>query len=404
MRTIALLEIGNDGHREAYMRYFISALLDLDCKVVCMIPDVTSTKKWVEENHPQKKEHVIYHSISFFRDKFPAAGRLRERFNILYNWYYIRKTLIAIEKKYELEIDFVFFNFLDAYLINYTPTSLLDTILGKKWSGIYFFPAFLRLNSSLLFEKTKIGSRDYSMSAKNCIAIGIHDEGILKDFGKRLGNKKVMLFPEIADLSEPDRMDPFRQQILQAAKGRIVVGNIGLEKHKGNYEMMSLAKRADPGKYFFVFTGRDDGTLFDFLTADQANELKTFIKDLPENCIWHPALFTEGSQFNAIISAFDIVYMIYTHFYGASNRLTKAAYFQKLILADDKYCIGDAVKLYDLGEVVPDTESGTLVAALERLYNRIEEKDFPIQKWNDFLVANSYENLKLRFKELLDLL
>ena len=404
MRTIALIEIGNDGHREAYMRYFISACLDLDCQVVCLIPETDSIKKWVDENYPDKKDNVVYQPIIYFRNKFSAAGRLRERFNILHNWYYLRQIINGIEKKEGFKIDLVFFNFLDAYLINYTPLFVLDALLGKKWSGIYFFPAFLRLDPSLLSEKTKLRSRDHSLASKNCLAIGIHDEGILDNFSKRLGNKKILLFPEVADLTRPDDTDPFRHRILQSSNGRIVVGNIGLEKHKGNYEMMRLAKAADPTKYFFVFTGRDDGTLLEFLNPGQAGELKEFMNHLPENCIWHAAVFCEGTQFNAVISAFDIVYMIYTHFYGASNRLTKAANFQKLILADDKYCIGDVVKQYDLGEAVPDTETTTLVIALDRLRKRTENKDFPYKKWSDFLSANSYEILRLRFKELLELL
>jgi hypothetical protein len=248
-----------------------------------------------------------------------------------------------------------------------------------------------------------MADRDIMMTSGNCVAITFHDEDLVADFARRIG-KKVILFPEIADLSVPEKSYPLELLIQKLARGRVVVGNIGLEKHKGNYEFMQLAKFANPDQYFFVFTGRDDGTLFQFLKEGQTDEFKHFISQLPENCIWAPAHFEDELEYNAVVAAFDILYMIYTHFYGSSNRLTKAVFFQKPVLADAQYCIGNTVKKYRLGEVVPDTRPETLLTALEKLKERLGQQAISEHDRQTYLQQNSAGVLTERFRELLELI
>lgn len=403
MKTIALIEIGNDGHRETYMRYFIHALLSLDCRVVCGIPDPDPVRLWVERELPEQAARVTYCALPFFRDRFPHSGRWQERLNAWYNWRHIHSRLQTLEQEQGLNIDLVFLNYLDPYLISYTPLALMQRLLPRKWAGLYCFPATLRLEPQLLQRPPGLPDRDYQMLAPNCRAIAFHDEDIRQAFSERIG-KPVLYFPEIADLSAPETAQPLALEIREKARGRTVLGNIGLEKHKGNYELMRLAKLADPTDYYFVFTGRDDGTLYDFLSPEQAAELRNFTGHLPENCLWAPAQFKDDAAYNAVLNAFDILYMVYTHFYGASNRLTKAVHFGKPVLADAAYCIGSTVRQYGLGETVPDTLPETLLDALGNLRQGIAQGNYPGHAWPQYLQDNSREALRRRFAELLELL
>ena len=406
MKTIALVEIGNDGHRNAYMRLFIGALLELNCKIICLIPDPGPIQVWVNTHYPDERDRVTYIPLEYFRDKFPYAGKFRERLNILYNWYFLNKTIEQIETKYSLKTDLVFLNFLDAYLLNRTPPWVIDRLMKKKWSGLYFFPSVVRLQPELLHQPLESMHKDILFKARNCIGITLLDSGVFQSYSNRIG-KPAILLPDIADNTGPNPQSLIAREIRSCARGRIVIGTIGLESHKCGYEFLQLAKNADTTKYFFAFTGPLYDSFLNYYPDSQASEILEFKNALPENCFWQTERIPDlvgDAEYNAVINAFDVVWVVYKNFYGSSNRLTKAAIFHKLVLSTNLYCIGENVAHYNLGEMLADTKIPTMINALDRLYTRIKKNDLPFENWEVFIQKNSAAVLKERFNEILSLL
>ena len=57
-------------------------------------------------------------------------------------------------------------------------------------------------------------------------------------------------------------------------------------------------------------------------------------------------------QFNAFINACDVIFTGYLNFKGSSNLLTKAAYFNKPVIASEGFCMGKRVEKYHTGIVI----------------------------------------------------
>ena len=73
-------------------------------------------------------------------------------------------------------------------------------------------------------------------------------------------------------------------------------------------------------------------------------------------------------QFNAVVQICDVLYAAYENFQTSSNLLTKAALFEKPIIASDDYCIGERVRNYQLGYTVKESDVMGCVLILQRLH------------------------------------
>jgi hypothetical protein len=402
MKTIALIEIGNDGHRTAYMQQFVATLLLLNHKVLCLIPDYKPIQDWIELYYPDLKQNVYYNNYFYTWDELKLPNALSKRIQILTNWFNVRSSIIQAEKRHQINIDFVFFNYIDFHIINYLPLFMIDMIINIKWAALFISSGMYRVNKELLVDKVTSKSRDMVLTSKNCVALAIHDEGIIEKLQNRIG-KKVLLFPEIADLTPPDFTNQTYTEIKQKANQRIVVGTIGLEVHKCGYEFLQLAKIADPSKFFFVFAGIFHDNIRAHYTVQQLQEFDAFFSNLPENCYTSFGHINEGSDYNSLFCSFDIVNLLYKQFFNASNRLTKAAFFNKLVLSTPEGCIGEDVMKYNLGETANENNIKEQYQKLEILRNKITIKDYPIEQWKIYSGKHSTDKLKEKFIDLLAL-
>lgn len=403
MKTVCLVEVSNGGHREAFMQLFVKALAETGNAVICVMPDFSEVKSWVENNYPEFKSKIHYFSIHYPHDnttKFSRLGVLKRAVAV---WKFYKKEIQNIEKLSDSKIDLVFWNCLDGYVFNYFPSFISDLIFPYKWSGLYFHPNHLRINPELLNKSTRKFDIDNCLQADHCVAVTVHDEGVLTGFQNRI-HKKVILFPEIADATAPVKTHALATLIKEKAKDRIIVGIIGLEPYKGALTLMRLVKIADPSKFFFAFTGYFLDSFLKNLTAEEKNEYLFFQNNLPENCIWATGGFKEGADYNSVFCSFDIINIVYKNFYSSSNRLTKAAIFHKLVLGNNYGCVGDDIPKYNLGETADENNIEEQYQKLEILRNQILAKDFPYEQWKIYAEKHSTERLKEKFEELLNLI
>jgi len=401
LKTIVLIDDATGGHRDAFMRLFSKACLEIGVKVICIYPDISIIKTWMEQHAPTSSDKIIYIENNFLISKL-KNGIFSHPLSMVKEWKNRSAFLKKLEKKLALKIDLVFFNWMDSQLANNIPPLIIDTVFPYKWSGLYFHPTIFRMEPNYLQKKLSFRDIDSVFLAKNCKAITFHDEGLTDRYQTRI-KKQVILFPEIADITSPNTQQSLAKTIKEKAKGRIVIGTIGLEKHKGCLSIIRLCKHADASKFFFAFTGIfTDQLLSNFNTAER-KEIHSFKNNLPENAIWQTGALQEGEEYNSVFCSFDIIYIIYNNFFSSSNRLTKAAYFKKLVLANNYGCVGDDVPKYQLGETADEFNMDEQVQKIESLRTKILNNDFPFEQWKTYSEKHSTERLKEKFEELLNL-
>jgi hypothetical protein len=72
------------------------------------------------------------------------------------------------------------------------------------------------------------------------------------------------------------------------------------------------------------------------------------------------------SQFNALVKISDVLFAVRENFPYSSNTLIKAACFQKLVIANQQYCI-ERVKKFHLGYTIESGNIAQCVSLLEKL-------------------------------------
>ena len=399
-KNIVLIDYTLDGHHLSYLRTFSKVLLDQGNRVICIAPGVNKIKEWLLQTCAEKVE--FFHSYEYITDSksYQAFGKFNHTLSILSRWKIEASQIKNIQSELKLKIDLVFYAWLDNQLAAFIPPFVLDKIFPFKWSGLYFHPLHLRLEARSFKHKANWRDWDAILLAKNCLAVTVLDLGIQSGFQNRIG-KRVIHFPDIADDSTPDTNYALAKEIKAKAAGRTVVGIIGCEGHKGTLTMANLALLTNPQQFYFVFLGILPEQTY---AKEDWEELQVFIQENRENCFFKFESLPEGAAYNAVFSTFDIPFLVYNNFVSSSNRLTKAAIFHKLVLAADKYCVGENVQRYDLGEVVKPMDAEAALKGLEVVLQRIRSKSLPHKNWQVYRELNSEAKLYERFAELTGLL
>jgi hypothetical protein len=103
------------------------------------------------------------------------------------------------------------------------------------------------------------------------------------------------------------------------------------------------------------------------------------------------------------LKTLDVIYMMYPEHYTSSNRLTKVAFFNKLVLASNKFCVGENVINNELGEVA---EPGNIRQQAEKLAvieEKIKEEKPLKQGGKEYYLQNNEAMFQIRIKEMLGL-
>jgi ABC-type cobalamin/Fe3+-siderophores transport system ATPase subunit len=111
--------------------------------------------------------------------------------------------------------------------------------------------------------------------SKNCVGVCVLDRFITEPLKSRV-YKKVVVFPEISNVSIQKKESVYSKQIKEMAKSRVVVGLLGVEQNEGITALIRLIKKVDIDKYFFVFAGKLD---FKIMDEKQRQEVELFMKD-----------------------------------------------------------------------------------------------------------------------------
>lgn len=368
-KKIVLLDNETEGHHLAFMTIFAETLVKLQYNVVVFYPypDLVKANLLPVLNHEETNR------IEFIKYKEPERefkiwSKIDGLLNVLYKWKYVNRIIKSYEFEKKTKVDVVFFAWLDSYLTNYLHPIVLNLFFNFKWSGLYFHPKHMRYSEDLWSLNPSLSDVDICLSSSNCIGLAIHDEGIISHYSNRIKNN-VVLFSEIADDTVPDTNCSIANHIKLKANGRIVIGMVGLEYHKGTSTLYRLSQIAPSNDFYFVFIGKQ--RLETYSETDKIN-LEKFYNTTHENIFFSFNPLREGAEYNAVFSVLDIPYLVYNNFASTSNRLTKASIFEKPVIASNRFCIADDVIRYGLGEVVEENNAEASLLGIIKIKNDIE--------------------------------
>jgi hypothetical protein len=232
--------------------------------------------------------------------------------------------------------------------------------------------------------------------SKNCVGVCVLDRFITEPLKSRV-YKKVVVFPEISNVSIQKKESDYSKQIKEMAKSRVVVGLLGVEQNEGITALIRLIKKVDTDKYFFVFAGKLD---FKIMDEKQRQEVELFMNDHAPNILFILQPLSE-EDINQIYKEIDISYLYFYNYVSSNNLLTKAAYYQKPILANKDFCVGDTVKKFKIGLSV-NGKMEESVNALEFL--RLERLDFNVfdkEAFSEYYALQSDSFLTNAFEEIM---
>ena len=397
MQVIALVDPYTGGHHTTFIRQFAKILLDMNLKVIVLHQNMqVDLVPWIQKESNVDNLTCIEYEMG--EDSHLSIGFLSNAYTVLKRWMEVKKLLKKVERIEKFKIDVVFFAWLDSFLANYLHPSLLNLAFPYPWIGLYFHPRHLRLLPNMN-KKAGTSEIDIALTSSACLGVAIHDRGIDKMFSARLGGKNVIVFPETADGTEPEARNTLSLEIRKNANGRTVVGMIGLMKQQGLLSFIKIAKKSSSDKYFYVFAGRFSSR--DMNDAEML-EWEQFLESKPENCFFYLESIPEGAQYNAVFTALDIPYLVYDNFTSSSNRLTKAAIFQKPVIVSDSFLVGEDVRRFHLGVTTDEKNVDSILIDLEKLRTEWGPKEIAKARFRKYAELNSFENLETSFHHLLD--
>lgn len=388
LKTVVLVDPLSGGHHEAYMRFFIRFFYEHGWKVYILFPETKELKVWAAMEF-ENLDKVIVESYS-----------IQESSSNLRNWGKLFRTPVIwrdlhrrVKGMSSHKADLVYFTWLDSFLDSYYPFPIQSWIFPHNWSGLYFHPKHLRYNNQYLSERAKISDIDIVLKSRNCVGLTIHDRALLEGMKYRYEKNHIVTLPEFADLTSPDPKNEYAIEIKKRSGGRLVIGMLGLAPHQGIQKFCELHSSSDPERYFFVYVGVPHVDQFN----DEERKAWNSTHNL-DNQVRINRWLKEGEEYNSVFSALDVPFLVYRDFTSSSNRLTKAAHFRKLVLASNKYLVGEDVRNYDLGEVVDEDNLEDYLKGIELLFDKIKNKNYKSRYWNVYTEMNSY----VKFEEELE--
>jgi len=395
MKTIALICPDTIGHHETYLRLFTQTLLDAEYRVAAFTPQPEQLMDWAVRACPDRLDQLTTFNLVYSR-KYHVPGPLSVFFDKLAWVHFVAGAI----KSAGVQPDLVFHTWLDNCITPGLTATLTDLFMPFRWSGLYFHPWYLRQN--LRFARVRRGplSTEAALRSRRCPAVAVLDEGIADQLHLRLSGKPVIVFPDPAEASPPDRDFLPAQEIRDRAQGRTIIGLAGaLAKRKGLLTLLETAQQATAKPWFFVFVGQ---LMLNSFLPEEQQTIQAWLQALPENCYCYPQRLPGEAQFNAIIDTCDIIFAAYHHFLSSSNLLAKAALFEKPVIVSEGYCMGERVHQYQLGVTVSENNVSETMTAIQQIDDQLRVgHGYPLACFAEYRQAHSNERLHAAFMQLL---
>ena len=400
MKTIALVDTLWGGHHPTYLKFFAKTLLELGHEVIVLCPAPEEVNQWIIGCCPELTNRLHCFELNEPRLPYFPLRRWQLRKLVIARWQQVAKIMEKIATKLGKIPDLTFFAWLDSYLGFYLTAATIDQIFPYRWSGLYFRPP---LRKTLKYQQLRRGILDplAVLKSKHCPSIAVLDEGIADRLQGKIA-KPVIAFPDFTDESPPDLDWQIVKDIAAKARGKRIISLLGsLSEYKGLPTFVELSRRFPEG-WLFVFAGNLSTV---GIKTQEIETIKSFFCSEPENCFFYLTKIPGESQFNALVKISDVLFAVRENFPYSSNTLIKAACFQKLVIANQQYCIGERVKKFHLGYTIEAGNIAQCVSLLEQLRTELSTGRLSIKPdFDSYRQLHSITRLKSAFQELVKLL
>ena len=399
MKAIVLIDTFWYGHHSMHFKFYTKALLGLGYQVVAICPDTQDLIEYIAEESPKQGENLFTFETQDPKPSQFPIGRIRRALTVLGRWKQAKKSIQAACDVLGKQVELVFFPDLDSYLAPHLIHQFVDSIFPYDWLGLYHEPRLFRVQQKFQNLKKGFLNPHAICYSHHCLGLGVHDEGVVESLRENLDNKPVVAFPNTVNTSAPDSDFSLLTDVLKKAQGRKIIGLLGaLGKRKGVLTLLKASQLAANKNYFFAFVGQ---LSYDSFSKEELAEVKDIIAPEPENCYFHFEFVPGEAQFNAVVDICDVLYIVNENYPSNSQVLTLAAVFEKMVIANDQFNIGERVQKYKLGVGIPERDPQACVQALERLLASKDSDHPSIQpQFDEYRQLHGYHQIPLTFQQL----
>lgn len=373
--TVAVVEWNWGGHNHTYYKHYLAALVRSGAAVV----PVMSEPQLLEEmfaSSPLSDLGTGKRSIALPVSFEPSnawrirPGRLAVQLGAWSTFHRLGRVLREWEREHGRPIDLVFFACM--YDVGFPRASLVSHGLKRPWSGLYLqshvFHSLRNAGEARRLRKARV-----MFDSRRLVAIGMLEPVVLELVRKAVPTVSARIFPDTLEpisAVETDAAASLRRAMLAKAEGRPIVSLLGALQPSKGVELF-LRAACDPrladvsffmggplplGQFAPTFRARVEDCMH------RAPRLHCRLERLSED------------QFNAAVSASDVLCASYINFPFSSNVQVKAAQLHKPVVVTDGTLMAARCREYRLGECIPENDLESLVAALQRILSNAPDR------------------------------
>ncbi len=239
------------------------------------------------------------------------------------------------------------------------------------------------------------------LKRSNCVAVAILDERYQNRLSKGTG-KPVFPIPDPSKVSSTESRGDLLAQVREAKReAPLTVGLLGvLTYRKGIGLLADAVESGELAECAFVVAGR----------VGDDSESQRAVRKLERACVGNKRLIFSrekipDAMFNGIVNEVDVLFCAYEDHLHSSGLLVKAALHRKLVIVSSGHLMEKRVRHYNLGLVLPDMTTASVINALKALKDPINQekmrsaarfdayaRDLSVEKFNSILkdVADSH--------------
>ena len=389
---VALVFSRKSYRYRAYARQYTEALLTLQKHVIIVSPDCLELQHELLVKFRSYSEKLSFISIEeiTLEEVYPRA------FELIKRYFKLTRYLKSMELSIQTKIDLVYFAPLEDWVKPKFKKWIFKKIFPYSFTGLITRTKAYEDGSLRLNVDPKYNEADYLLSSENCIGVCTLDRFNTEKIRSRI-YRKVILMPDITDIDIQEETFELGQQIRRMAKGRMLIGAIILDA-AFPFEFLDIIKNAPDDLYFFVIIGEISSISFSFELKNKLNELMQSEK---LNYFIKTDFEANKKETNMLIKALDVVYIGFDNKEVPAVVLSKAAKFEKPVIAYKCQFTSKLVLAFKLGLVIGDDYYSPLdalqVLRLQlplnlnydfdaiKTYSKLQEQKYLKQSWEELL-------------------
>jgi hypothetical protein len=375
-KTVALIDPLWIGHHPMYFSQFTASFLRSGARVIGLCPEPEAAMRDLlsavdSDTAATLSTRVHFHQLptggrSFFNGRF--EGDPARTFS---RWKRAADMLADAEADSGMKADLVYFPYLDSFLRFLPFAAIPKLVLNRPWSGLYLRNHHHGDSPSPGKSLRMLAKGDAILRSELCRGVGVLDERFIPAMERYTGSS-VIAYPDVTQAGLPEKQFETALEISSKARGRKVIGIIGLERRKGFLTLLRTAElaRQQGLPYYFVCAG----TLgFSQYTVSEQEMIHSLTRRIAsgeiDNLHLDPTAgrIPNESDYNSVFLTFNIAWAAYERFQGSSGTLSKAALFEIPCIASTGECIGQRVERYRMGITIPEGNAEAALAAIKEL-------------------------------------